>query len=134
MVCGLLWVKIKNPTDFRLIVIMIQYEIVHHIPGRLRLKLDKSDLIKSAEEKIRQIVEVTTIRINPLANSIILQYNPKKQNPEDFQHILAHTLKEIAESQIVPESKLEPIIPEKKESRQPRKPRTNSPRKRKPNV
>lgn len=55
--------------------------IAHHIPGRIRLKLDMKGLKKlplsELNGKLKGIKGIENIRINPLARSVIIYYNPK---------------------------------------------------------
>lgn len=67
--------------------------IAHHVPGRLRIKFDLRilkhpafELFMSLEEKYKDNGILKT-RINPLARSLVLEYDPKRIKPllwEDF--------------------------------------------------
>ncbi len=55
--------------------------IAHHIPGRIRLRLDmkgfKKFPLSELNGKLKGIKGIENIRINPLASSVVIHYNPK---------------------------------------------------------
>jgi|GEM_PF-6605824 len=141
---------------------MIQYQIVHQIPGRLRIKIDSLPGNKRlVEEKIRNIAHVTRVQLNESAKSFIISYNAKKETLENFQQALAFSLCGVTTEKSTPplppevteetgtldltEDKAPEVIEEmgtldlteetKKVSppKRPRKPRNSSPKRKRPN-
>jgi hypothetical protein len=60
--------------------------IAHHLPGRIRLRLRPGAAIDQAvrrhaeagEEALRQLPGVRSIRLNALAGSLLLEYDPER--------------------------------------------------------
>jgi hypothetical protein len=60
--------------------------IAHHLPGRLRLRMRPGAAIdqtvrrhaETGEEALRQLPGVRSIRLNALAGSLLLEYDPER--------------------------------------------------------
>ena len=65
--------------------------IAHHLPGRIRLKvslsgvgsLQKTDL----GNLVKQIPGILNVRINPAALSAIVEYDPRRLDPELWENL-----------------------------------------------
>ena len=80
--------------DDYLIFLLGEVEIVHHIPGRIRLKFNSSILAglpklngikKWIQERADQVSAVKDIRLNLFAGSVVIQYDTGLLSP-DFWH------------------------------------------------
>jgi hypothetical protein len=65
-----------------LLLIAPHTEIVHHIPGRIRLRLKRSGLDVIAkidvESLMRGVPGIRSLRINPVVGSLTLEYDQKR--------------------------------------------------------
>ena len=61
-------------------------EIVHHIPGRIRLRILPSGLRTAMEIDLQQIRDNTpgilSLRINALVGSVVIEYNRNRLDPD----------------------------------------------------
>lgn len=57
-------------------------EIVHHIPGRIRLRLRRSGLDVIAKTDVANLMQnipgILKLRVNPVVGSLTLEYDPKR--------------------------------------------------------
>lgn len=67
-------------------------QIVHHVEGRIRLKVNpaimKDPISKKLEEISGKIPGVLDKRVNMMAKSVVLRYDPAVVAPEDMALIL----------------------------------------------
>lgn len=65
-----------------LLLIAPHTEIVHHIPGRIRLRLKRSGLDVIAkidvESLMRGVPGIRSLRVNPVVGSLTLEYDQKR--------------------------------------------------------
>ncbi|HXX58010.1 MAG TPA: hypothetical protein VEI96_08435 [Thermodesulfovibrionales bacterium] len=63
---------------------MIQYRIVHHIPGRIRIEIPSIKGVSLKKLKDLAAIPVPSgiegMRPNPLTGSLLIEYNPKEIN------------------------------------------------------
>lgn len=71
--------------------------IAHHIPGRIRFKLamDLASVDRDAVAGVKRFVEVLngtvgirSVKLNPLARSCAVEYDPKMISPTAWQDVL----------------------------------------------
>lgn len=83
--------------DDYLMPLLEEAEIVHHIPGRIRLrfnhsivsKLPKVNGIEKEIQKIANEIEaIKNIRLNLFAGSVVVQYDTDLLSPEFWQEIV----------------------------------------------
>jgi hypothetical protein len=76
----------QSPTPF-------EFEIAHHVPGRLRLRSAALKGNACASEQVRrhlaQIDGVTSARANPATGSVLLEYDPNVISPSNVGDVLA---------------------------------------------
>ena len=81
-----------------LIPLLEETEIVHHIPGRIRLRFNQSILSKlpklnGIEKEIQKIVNqieaIKNIRLNLFAGSVVVQYDTDIFPPDFWQEVVA---------------------------------------------
>lgn len=74
-----------------------ELDIVHHIPGRLRLRLGPGLLEwardhdldpDQAAASLRAFPGMTGTRLNAAAASLVLEYDPKRLDPADWETLL----------------------------------------------
>jgi hypothetical protein len=74
--------------------------VAHHIPGRIRLKMqgqeDDHHLLEHVQRAISLIPEVNRIDVNQLTGSIVVEYDPAH-----FKHMLAHATRATAQQGLV---------------------------------
>ena len=67
---------------------------VHHVPGRLRIKIAKIKHQKNQAEKIRDIFSgiygIDNVSVNILTGSIVIYYDPSVFSIEKILNILRH--------------------------------------------
>ncbi|EME69040.1 hypothetical protein H261_15305 [Paramagnetospirillum caucaseum] len=73
-----------------------QTRIAHHIPGRVRLKLDGQ--AEGAAAEVRNFIDaasraagIRSINVNPLARSCVVEYDPAQIAPSAWQDIVDGT-------------------------------------------
>ena len=66
---------------------------VHHVPGRLRLRLDRRELapetLRQVEQKISAIDGVESCTASPRTGSLLVRYDPKRVDPSRVLGVLA---------------------------------------------
>jgi hypothetical protein len=77
-------------------------QIVHHIPGRIRLKLAPRDLphdlagvidkAKRLGETLTNTSAVRSVTLNPLARSCVVEYDPQSIPPSAWTELINGTL------------------------------------------
>ena len=76
----------------RLIDLAGQAEIVHHIPGRIRLKVKLSGLFLAqdldAEDLMKYFIGILDARTNAAARSIIIRYDEKVIAPDLWERLV----------------------------------------------
>src|SRR6202047_5680477 len=76
----------QSPTTF-------EFDIAHHVPGRLRLRSaalkGKVRASEQARRHLAQIEGVTSARANPATGSVLLEYDPNVISPSNFSNVLA---------------------------------------------
>lgn len=77
---------LKNKVIQTLLDIVPHLEIAHHIPGRIRLRISFSGIesLKSVDlaSHVNQIPGILSVRVNALALSAIVEYDPERLAPE----------------------------------------------------
>ena len=77
---------LKNKVIQTLLDIVPYLEIAHHIPGRIRLKISFSGIESlqgvDLESHVNQIPGILNVRVNALALSAIVEYDPECLDPE----------------------------------------------------
>lgn len=70
--------------------------IAHHIPGRVRLKLDGD--FEGASSDIRRFIDaaskatgIRSVSVNPLARSCVVEYDPAQITPSTWQDVVDGT-------------------------------------------
>lgn len=76
---------LKNKVIQTLLDIVPHLEIAHHIPGRIRLRISFSG-IESLQgvdlgNHVNQIPGILSVRVNALALSAIVEYDPERLDP-----------------------------------------------------
>ncbi|MGB9500405.1 MAG: HMA2 domain-containing protein [Dissulfuribacterales bacterium] len=76
----------KNKVIPALLDIIPHLEIAHHIPGRIRLRISSSG-IESLQgvdlaSHVNQIPGILSVRVNALALSATVEYDPERLDPE----------------------------------------------------
>lgn len=65
--------------------------IVHHIPGRVRLRLQPSGISIARKldlDRIREhVAGILNIRVNRLAGSVLIEYDCKRVNPRLWERL-----------------------------------------------
>lgn len=76
--------------------------VAHHIPGRIRLKLDGLSLVDLAGFDAKPfagflsgIEAVTSVRVNQAALSAVVEYDPDHMNVEDWIRLLQGSTEEV---------------------------------------
>jgi copper chaperone CopZ len=71
----------------------LEFDLVHHLPGRLRLRsaVLKGNTFASEEARrhLAQIDGVTSVRANPATGSVLLEYDPNVLSPDKATEVLA---------------------------------------------
>ncbi|WP_154724351.1 HMA2 domain-containing protein [Thiothrix nivea] len=69
--------------------------IVHHIPGRIRLRLGMAlwhsgaQLDRSQLQRLLDGLEgIRDVRLNPAVASVTIEYNPKQVSPDDWETLI----------------------------------------------
>ena len=73
--------------------VALEFDLAHHLPGRLRLRsaVLKGNALASEEARrhLAQIDGVTSARANPLTGSVLLEYDPNVIAPTNVSDVLA---------------------------------------------
>lgn len=80
--------------------------VAHHVPGRLRLKLDPSIRRHPEAENLRDLEKrdagILGARLNPMARSLVIDYDPKRVSHKALHEFLtspdAERVAELAEN------------------------------------
>ena len=81
-----------------LMPLLEEAEIVHHIPGRIRLKFNHSivsklpklnGIEKEIQKVANQIEAIKNIRLNLFAGSVVVQYDTDLLSPDFWQEVVA---------------------------------------------
>lgn len=68
-------------------------DVVHHVPGRLRLRLDPRLRDHPAAREFGQWrgngTGILATRVNPVARSLVVEYDPKRIDPTALEDFLA---------------------------------------------
>ncbi len=68
-----------------LLDIIPHLEVAHHIPGRIRLRISSSGIesLRSVDlaSHVDQVPGILSVRVNPLALSAIVEYDPERLDP-----------------------------------------------------
>jgi hypothetical protein len=71
----------------------LEFDLAHHLSGRLRLRsaVLKGNALASEEARrhLAQIVGVTSVRGNPSTGSVLLEYDPNVISPSSVSDVLA---------------------------------------------
>jgi copper chaperone CopZ len=71
----------------------LQFDLAHHLPGRLRLRsaVLKGNALASEEARrhLAQIDGVTSAQANPSTGSVLLEYDPNVISPSNVSDVLA---------------------------------------------
>ncbi len=77
----------------------VGYQIVHSIAGRIRIRVPWLETDLQAASNYQRLVEalsgVKVVRINPLAQSIVVEYSPKAMSPAQAQELLISTMQQV---------------------------------------
>jgi hypothetical protein len=69
--------------------------VVHHVPGRLRLRLDPQIRNHPAAGEVASWsgsgAGILATRLNPMARSLIVEYDPKRIDADELEDFLAGT-------------------------------------------
>ncbi|MFB2876343.1 EcsC family protein [Floridanema aerugineum] len=78
----------------------VEFEVVHQIPGRIRLEipmLKSKDSYKSVLEKLLESTKgVTKVRINPIASSIVIKYDRQTISETDLNCQVSKAIKAVS--------------------------------------
>ncbi|MDL1959419.1 MAG: hypothetical protein LWX01_05315 [Deltaproteobacteria bacterium] len=76
----------KNKVIRTLLDIVPHLEIAHHIPGRIRLRISSSGIESllgmDLASHVNQIPGILDVRVNALALSAIVEYDPERLDPK----------------------------------------------------
>jgi hypothetical protein len=65
-----------------LLLLARHLEVVHHVPGRIRVRVLPSALKyvnkDEIEEMIRRIPGIISLKVNPIVGSVVIEYNKQK--------------------------------------------------------
>lgn len=85
--------QIKTPLE------SVGYQIVHAIAGRIRIRVPWLETDSQSASKYQQLVEaidsVKLVRINPLAQSIVVEYNPKRVPLAEMEDLLIAAMQQV---------------------------------------
>lgn len=74
----------------------ISYSIAHFIPGRIRFRIPRLSKDSTYAEKLKQVMEldsnVTKVRVNPAAASIVIDYSTEIIKDEPMRSHLVHLI------------------------------------------
>ncbi len=93
------------------------YQIVHAINGRIRIRISWLGADSESASKLQRLVEslsfVTSVRINPLANSIVVSYRPRNITIDEAQDRFVDAIQQVKPTPLmVPPPPPEPPSPE----------------------
>jgi len=71
----------------------LEFDLAHHLPGRLRLRSavlkGNAFAIEEARHHLAQIDGVTSVKANPSTGSVLLEYDPNVISPSKVSDVLA---------------------------------------------
>jgi len=71
----------------------LEFDLAHHLPGRLRLRSavlkGNAFAIEEARRHLAQIDGVTSVKANPSTGSVLLEYDPNVISPSKVSDVLA---------------------------------------------
>jgi hypothetical protein len=81
-----------NRVILMLLDIIPHLGIVHHIPGRIRLRISSLGIesLRGIDLKghVDQIPGILSVRVNPLALSAIIEYDPERLDPKLWEDLV----------------------------------------------
>ncbi len=96
-------------------ILQAHYQIVHQIPERIRVKIPQllrdERFVQKLQEQMANIKGITQIRINPLADSLILDFKEKLLSSQQVQAALAIALQQLAMDGVAPVSEQSVLAP-----------------------
>lgn len=85
---------------------LINYKIVHQLPGRIRLKIPRllidAEYQNQLQNQLKARPEITRFRLNPLAQSLVVYYDPKKLSSTTLQSELISVIELASLPRILP--------------------------------
>jgi len=120
----------------------VGYQIVHSIAGRIRIRVPWLETDAQAASNYQRLVEglsdVKAVRINPLAQSIVVEYNPRALSVSKMEEMLISVMQQVkltppAAAPTV-EHEVEPIDEPSVSSNSPAEPTIESPPKPSPTM
>ncbi|MFB2836128.1 EcsC family protein [Floridanema evergladense] len=91
------------------VITEVKFKVIHKIPGRIRLEipiLKSNDNYRLALEKLVESVEgVKGVRINPIASSIVINYDRHTISEADLDCQLAKAIKAVSKSPLTLQQK-----------------------------
>jgi hypothetical protein len=89
------WAIFFNIMHWKNLLNLIRHlKLVHHIKGRIRFQIEQQALETVAQINIDEIVNlirslpsIEDVRINPIAASIIIYYNPEQIQPKLWEQL-----------------------------------------------
>ncbi|MCA1994762.1 MAG: hypothetical protein LDL41_22345, partial [Coleofasciculus sp. S288] len=94
-----------------------EFQVVHAIPGRVRLRTTNSELTSALDkiaQQLRQQDGVCEVQTNPTTNSLVITFDESTLSlPQTLERLQIAGIAEISEkTQVLPELKLEPSLQE----------------------
>jgi len=91
-------------------------DVVHHVPGRMRLRLDPQLRGHPAAKVLGQWKAngsgVLSTRLNLLARSLVIEYDPKRIDPRTLEEFLTEADDERAKAQVETLAKIFGVPPQ----------------------
>ena len=104
-----------------LTAIETNYEIVHQIPGRIRLRVPKISRDRNYAQELKHLLEqdnrITDIRLKTNSSSVVILYNPEALSDSNREQLAANGSNGKKVIQLVDESKSSNISSKKKSQR-----------------
>ena len=81
------------PTNISDLLLLARHvNIVHHIPGRIRLRVTPSGVALACGVNLNQLIDcipgVLGIRVNALVGSIVIEYDPDRLSPDLWESLV----------------------------------------------
>lgn len=77
----------------------IGYQIVHSITGRIRIRVSWLDTDVESASKYQRLLEalsyINTVRINPLARSMVIEYNPRQLKITEAEELVIGAMQQV---------------------------------------
>jgi hypothetical protein len=100
----------------------MDYQIIHNVPGRLRLLIPRLATDSEYAQRLQGLVEsikfVTEVRINPWARSLVVSYKNRVISSEAFQKHLLGAIEQLDPSDSPPQQQTESKEAEEQKSRE----------------